>query len=163
VWSGIFVWRVFIFEPAYGHGGPGLVDTEQRGLYFRDHTPPDASIFTEAIPQVGYISGRKIYCEIGLISPEIVEIKRRYGNKIMENSEWYFDVLKEYRPDYLMIHAVQFDRNCLMPYEDALLLADKTDSLYFYGHYELIPVSKIIASGDYTGIIPERYYIFKRK
>jgi hypothetical protein len=163
VWSGIFVWRVFIFEPAYGHGGPGLVDTEQRGLYFRDHAPPDASIFTEAIPQVGYISGRKIYCEIGLVSPEIVEIKRRYGYKIKENSEWYFDVLKEYRPDYLMIHAVQFDRNCLMPYEDAPLLADKADSLYFYGHYELIPVSEIIASGDYTGIIPERYYIFKRK
>ena len=60
IWSSLSIWRVIFFQPAYGQGGPGLIDLEQRALYFRDRTPPVSKIFTESIPQIGYISGRHI-------------------------------------------------------------------------------------------------------
>ncbi|MBD3232436.1 MAG: hypothetical protein GF315_01790 [candidate division Zixibacteria bacterium] len=161
-WSAMFIWRIFIFEPAFGQGGPGMIDLEQWGMYFREQTEEDATIFTESIPQVGYISGRHIICEVGLVSPEVVKIKQRYGDRISESNDWYFDVLRELKPDYLLIHAHEFDKNELFPYEDLPLFDSTRDSVYFYDHYKKVSIQDVIESGDYTGILTDRYYLFRR-
>lgn len=161
-WSSMFIWRIFIFQPAFGQGGPGMIDLEQWGMYFREQTKEDATIFTESIPQIGYISGRPIICEVGLVSPEVVKIKQRYGDRISESNNWYFDVLRELKPDYLLIHAHEFDRNELFPYEDIPLFGSTEDSVYFYNHYNLIRNQDVIESGNYNGILADRYYLFRR-
>ena len=161
-WTILSFWRSLIFEPAFGQGGPGLVDLEQRALYFRDHTSPNAKIFTESIPQIGYISGRPIICEIGLVSPEVVKAKRKYGDKITENCKWYFDILREQKPEYLLLHAPDFDSNRLFPSRTADFLSDAEDSNYFFGNYQIVDVQEIINSGNYSGILPDRYHLFQR-
>ncbi|GEM_PF-5663023 len=162
-WIILIAWRVFYFQPAYGQGGPGMVDLEERGYYFRDHTPPDISIFTESIPQIGFISERYIFCEIGLVSPEVVEIKKKYGAKILKDCKWYFDVLRKYKPDFLLLHKEYFDRNRLFPYKDALFFSDYQDSIYFFNNYRLLNINEIIESGNYKGILSNRYYTFQHK
>ncbi|PJA26557.1 MAG: hypothetical protein CO189_10165 [candidate division Zixibacteria bacterium CG_4_9_14_3_um_filter_46_8] len=136
---------------------------EARAFYFRDHTPPEAKIFLEPIAQVGYYSGRYIICEIGLVSPEVVEIKKAFSSELTKNCKWYFEVLRKFKPDYLMLTSSYFDRNRLFPYEEPTFFSDADDSDYFFSHYEAIDLKLELAEDEIKRLKAKEIYVYKRK
>ncbi|MBD3168871.1 MAG: hypothetical protein GF307_05270 [candidate division Zixibacteria bacterium] len=153
-------WRVTFHTSDSGF--TGLVDLEERGMYFRDNLPEDASIMLEPLGIIGYECGRNLICEIGLVSPEVTRIKRQYGENLGNDSGWYFEALRELKPDYLLLRAPNFYYNQLYPY-DTEFFRNEQDSIEFYGSYRRITIPDSLWKEKYPGIQRHWFYLFERK
>lgn len=78
------------------------------GLWLRDHTPPVSRVELEPLGYIGYYSERVMLDEVGLVTPAVVELKRR-----RVPGELYFTHLD---PDYLVLHC-----------DDALRMQEPSD------------------------------------
>lgn len=67
------------------------------GAFLAERGPESASVLLEPLGYVGYYSGLRMIDEVGLVSPQVVELKRR-GTPVEE----YFDI---FRPTYVIQHC----------------------------------------------------------
>jgi hypothetical protein len=77
------------------------------GEWLRQNTPPDTVVATEAIGYQGYYSDRNIIDLAGLVSPAVVDIRRRTGS----NAETFYQVLRDLRPDVVILRSFEVDGN----------------------------------------------------
>jgi hypothetical protein len=77
------------------------------GEWLAANTPPDASVAMEAIGYQGTFSRRRVIDLAGLVSPEVVRIRARCPDPAAAFSV----VLRELRPDYLVLRSFEADRN----------------------------------------------------
>lgn len=77
------------------------------GLWLRDNTPAGSSVAMEAIGYQGYFSDRRIIDLAGLVSPEVVSIKKTSRS----NAELFARLLVELEPDYLVLRSAEYDLN----------------------------------------------------
>jgi hypothetical protein len=75
------------------------------GYWLREHTPDDATVAMEALGYQGALSKRKVYDLAGLISPEVLKIRRESTN----NGKVYRRVIEEMDPDYLVLRSFEVD------------------------------------------------------
>jgi hypothetical protein len=98
--------------------------------YIRDHTSPDDRIFLEHIGLVGYRSNRTLLDNIGLVSPEFVEIRRR------NPKGWVPESLRKFQPEVAILYGWQLPDSG----EDLWTSADR---VWFASCYELAATVKI--------------------
>jgi hypothetical protein len=79
------------------------------GVCIDHHTPQEASVAMEAIGYQGTYSHRRVIDLAGLVSPEVIEIRRRAGS----NTAAFHAVLDRLQPDYLVLRSFEVDRNLL--------------------------------------------------
>lgn len=79
----------------------------QVGRWLRDNTPEHASVAMEAIGYQGYYSERRIIDFAGLVTPKVVEFKRSTAL----NGEVFDDVLRFFKPDYIVLRSFEVDTN----------------------------------------------------
>jgi len=79
----------------------------QVGVWLRENTPHDATVAMEAIGYQGYYSERRIIDLAGLVTPRVVEYKRRTA----QNGQIFEWIREELRPDYLVLRSFEVDAN----------------------------------------------------
>jgi arabinofuranosyltransferase len=62
------------------------------------------TVFLEPIGHIGYATRLRVLDEVGLVAPEVAR-RRRQG------AGWYGDVIRERRPDYLVVRPALLDQN----------------------------------------------------
>jgi hypothetical protein len=77
------------------------------GEWLAANTPPDASVAMEAIGYQGTFARRRVIDLAGLVSPDVVRIRARSADPAAAFSL----VLRELRPDYLVLRSFEADRN----------------------------------------------------
>jgi hypothetical protein len=84
----------------------------------------------EAVGYQAWYSDRRVIDLAGLVSPAVVEIRRSSPS----NAEAFFTVLRDLKPDYLVLRSFEVDRN--MHYHGGKLFETTEHLAYFAGHYE---------------------------
>ena len=77
------------------------------GEWLRENTPPGCSVAMEAIGYQGVYSGRRIIDLAGLISPDVVRIRRESRS----NAEAFHRIIRELKPDYIVLRTLEVERN----------------------------------------------------
>jgi arabinofuranosyltransferase len=65
------------------------------------HSAGRGTVFLEPIGHIGYRTGLRVIDEVGLVSPDVPRRRRR-------GAGWYADVIRERRPEYLVIRPGPF-------------------------------------------------------
>jgi hypothetical protein len=73
------------------------------GDFIRDQTREGDKVFLEHIGIVGYRSHRPIIDNMGLVSPEIISLKRQYP----ENYEWLRRALVQFQPKVVVLYPAE--------------------------------------------------------
>lgn len=77
------------------------------GVWLKAHTPQDASVAMEAIGYQGYFSDRRIVDMAGLVTPKVVEYKRRTS----ENGRIFEWIRRDLKPHYIVLRSFEVDEN----------------------------------------------------
>lgn len=62
------------------------------------------TVFLEPIGHIGYATRLRVIDEVGLVAPEVARLRRR-------GAGWYGDVIRERRPEYLVVRPALLDQN----------------------------------------------------
>ena len=100
------------------------------GVWFKTHTPPTAVLAMEAVGYQGYYSERAVIDLAGLVSPAVVEIRRDSPS----NAEAFHRMLRDLRPDYLVLRSFEVDDNA--HFHGGPLFESAARRAYFGDHYE---------------------------
>jgi hypothetical protein len=73
------------------------------GDFIRDHTGENSQVFLEHIGIVGFRSNRPILDNMGLVSPEIIELKRENPG----DYKWLRKALHKFQPDVVVLYAAE--------------------------------------------------------
>jgi hypothetical protein len=73
------------------------------GDFLREHTPAQSTVFLEHIGLVGYRTGRPIVDNMGLVSPEIVSLKKRSPHDF----RWLTVAVTTFTPDVVVLYQPQ--------------------------------------------------------
>jgi hypothetical protein len=104
------------------------VTTREVGLVLSRESPPDATLMLEPIGYIGFYSNRYVYDLTGLVSPSMVDLRKRYPE------DWYFRAIVGYRPDYLVLRDFEVERNvCFIG--SKLLFHSESDQILFHRLY----------------------------
>ncbi len=68
------------------------------------HSGGRGTVFLEPIGHIGYRTGLRVIDEVGLVSPDVPR-RRKAG------AGWYGDVIRERRPEYLVVRPALIDQN----------------------------------------------------
>jgi hypothetical protein len=90
---------------------------------------PGSSLATEAIGYEGYFCHCRVIDLAGLVSPEVVEIRRRARS----NADAFNAILSALRPDYVVLRSFEADEN--RHYYGGPLFDDEAQRRYFESHY----------------------------
>jgi len=101
--------------------------------YVTEHTAPDDRIFLEHIGLIGLRSKRPILDNIGLVSPEIVEIRKRCPER------WFQESLQKYRPEVAILYGWDLPDYEAEPWS-------KEDRDWFLSTYTLVNTIEIKAN-----------------
>jgi hypothetical protein len=77
------------------------------GLWLKDYTPQDAVVAMEAIGYQGYYSERRVIDLAGLVSPAVVEIRKRQTN----NADAFAEICSQLKPDYIILRSYEYQEN----------------------------------------------------
>jgi hypothetical protein len=105
------------------------------GLWLRDHSDPSSTVLLEPLGYIGYFSQRIMIDTVGLVTPEVVELKRQRVDGI------YY--INEFLPDYTVLHC---DEAVSMSSNENLVLNMKYVMLQEYNPLNFVPGQ--VASSD---------------
>jgi hypothetical protein len=77
------------------------------GLWLKENTPQDAVVAMEAIGYQGYYSERKVIDLAGLISPQVVAIRK----ESQTNADAFAEICHTLKPDYLILRSYEYEDN----------------------------------------------------
>jgi hypothetical protein len=83
--------------------GPVNARWVELGNFLKENTRADSKVFLEHIGLIGFKSGRPILDNMGLVSPEIVDLKKKYP----DNDEWLRAALTQYKPEVVVLYDPQ--------------------------------------------------------
>ena len=67
------------------------------GMWIKNNTPEDSTIFLEPLGYVGYYAERKMVDEVAIVSPVVLPFKRAKANT--------YDIISALKPDYVILHC----------------------------------------------------------
>ncbi len=150
-----FVHNKGILDHSYKYQSNEYSTRKTIGLWLRDNTPPGSAVAMEAIGYQGYYSNRRIVDFAGLVSPRVVDIRKRSRS----NAEAFYGILRTLEPDYLVLRSFEVDRN--MHFHGGPLFENREQRAFFMDHYG--EIKRFIAPypevwGEYAGLV-----IYKKK
>ena len=74
------------------------------GKYIKSITDEHSTMFLEPIGYIPYFAKRYVYCEVGLVTPEVTEYRKKYGN---QNFHKHF--LKDKKPTIIVSRTDLFN------------------------------------------------------
>ena len=86
------------------------------GLWLNQHTHPGATVLLEPLGYIGYYADRDMIDEVGLISPQVVDLMRQGVDRL--------GVISLIEPDYFVVHC-----------DDVLGFLSRSDNHDFSTHY----------------------------
>lgn len=93
------------FHRAYQTNETGL--RRAVGEWLARETPPEAVVAMEAVGYQAWYSGRRVIDLAGLVSPEVVALRRESAT----NAAAFAKILERLRPDYLVLRSGEADEN----------------------------------------------------
>ena len=100
------------------------------GVWLDGNTPHDAVVAMEAIGYQGYYSRRRVIDLAGLVSPDVVRIRKLSPG----NGDAFHRILVELQPDYLVLRSFEVDRN--VHFHGGPLFETNRTAAWFRAHYE---------------------------
>jgi arabinofuranosyltransferase len=99
------------------------------GVWLRENTPPQATVAMEAIGYQGYYSDRRVIDMAGLVSPEVVALRRVSKS----NAELFYQLQSQLKPDYLVLRSFEVDEN--RHFHGGAIFENDTQREYFQEHF----------------------------
>jgi hypothetical protein len=109
------------------------------GIMFAAETPPDTKIMLEPIGYIGLYSHRYVYDLGGLVSPRIVDLRRRYP------ADWYSRAIFSLSPDYLVLRKFEIERNVCFVGGGKLFQSERDRTRFFRQYSQIREFSGIAA------------------
>ena len=87
----------------------GFEDSTRRavGQWIDEHAPPDATVAMEAIGYQGTYCHRHVIDFAGLISPQVVQLRRASAS----NAEVFRQIIEDMHPDYIVLRSFEVEHN----------------------------------------------------
>jgi hypothetical protein len=79
---------------------------EAVGLWIRDNTPLDATVYTEPVGAIGYYSERQMLDAVGLVAPQVTPYIARSAMK--GNYDNYAEAINALQPDYAVLREGEY-------------------------------------------------------
>lgn len=126
------------------------------GLWLNKNVAMGSTVLMEPIGYIGYYAGPglKIRDEIGIITPEIVELRN-------SGEGWYTKALKALRPDYVVQYQSSIDQNRSEGTNEKLF-ADDDDSSWFSNRYKPMKIFRASCSYPFIEEKEKAYVIFRQ-
>lgn len=100
------------------------------GEYIYKNSNDDSTVMMEAVGFQGYYSKRYVFDEAGLISPIVVEYRKRYGAK------WWIKFVKDYKPNFIIKRSAELEENILFGSNHPLIPLE--DKQWFNDNYAIV-------------------------
>ena len=104
------------------------------GKWLRIHAKQSARIFVEPIGYVGWISNLYIHDYVGLVSPAVIDFRRRYSG----SDAWFLEYIREKLPDYIVLRDWEIPSNRLFHGRGDGIFQGTSDRGWFAANYRLI-------------------------
>jgi hypothetical protein len=125
------------------------------GEWINAHALPNDRVALEPIGYAGYYSKRKVIDMAGLISPEIVEIRKRSQT----NAEAFQRMIDALRPEFIVLRSMEVDSN--QHFHGGKLFLTTEDSVQFRAMHE--EVYRVKAPYPQVWSVDSTFTIFRRK
>lgn len=116
-------------------GGMFVRQNQALGSWLKEHASPGSHVLLEPIGYVGWESNLYIDDYIGLVSPQIIEYRKRTPL----SDRWYMEYLKDRTPDYVVQRNWEFPRNQLFHGHADGMFTEPENRKWFIDHYMLVP------------------------
>jgi hypothetical protein len=91
----------------------------------------ESSVMLEPIGEIGWVSNLYVHDEVGLVSPRILEYRRRFEG----SDAWFLQYVKDVRPTYIVLQSREIRDNLLfMGHGDGIFRND-AERQWFFSHY----------------------------
>jgi hypothetical protein len=104
------------------------------GEWLRMHAKKDARIFVEPIGYIGWISNLYIHDYIGLVSPAVIDFRRKHPG----SDAWFLEYVREKLPDYIVLRDWEIPSNQLFHGFGDGIFQRTSDRSWFAASYSLI-------------------------
>jgi hypothetical protein len=78
------------------------------GTWLKDHGKPTDSVYLEPLGYIGYYSGMQMKDFPGLVSPEVVQIRRRLSSNGESFVSTRYSVILELKPDWVVLRPIEY-------------------------------------------------------
>jgi hypothetical protein len=119
------------------------------GSWLKTNAPVNSSVMLEPIGVIGWISGLYIHDEVGLVSPQVLEYRKRFEG----SDSWFFHYIQEIKPTYIVLQSREIQDNLLFLGHGDGIFRTTTEREWFLSHYAESPRGLIPGS---TG---NRHYV----
>lgn len=112
------------------------------GIMFATQTPSDTKIMLEPIGYIGFFSDRYVYDLGGLVSPSMIDLRRRYP------ADWYTRAIFSLSPDYLILRKFEIERNVCFVGGCKLFQSEQDRTRFFHQYSKIREFSGLAAHGS---------------
>ncbi len=85
------------------------------GTWLKENGKPTDSVYLEPLGYIGYYSGMRMNDFPGLVSPEVVQLRRRLPSDEMSARAGRYLILEELKPDWVVLRSVEFTNLAKLP------------------------------------------------
>jgi hypothetical protein len=89
------------------------------GAWLKENGKPTDTVYLEPLGYIGYYSGMRMNDFPGLVSPEVVQIRRRLPSDDNSARAARFLVLGEFKPDWVVLRAIEYEHLGRLPVKES--------------------------------------------
>ena len=101
------------------------------GNWLAVNAPAESSVMLEPIGEIGWASKLYVHDEVGLVSPRVLEFRRRFG----ESDAWFLQYVKDVRPTYIVLQFQEIPDNLLFLGHGDGIFRNDMERQWFFAHY----------------------------
>lgn len=122
--AGIYRWRK---DPGEWFQG----ELVRVGTWLAANARPGSGVLLEPIGVTGWLSKLYVHDEIGLVSPRVIEYRRRFEG----SDAWFLDYIEDTKPTYIVLRSRELEENQLFLGHGDGIFRSVQDREWFFSHY----------------------------
>jgi hypothetical protein len=95
------------------------------------NAPAESSVMLEPIGEIGWVSKLYVHDEVGLVSPRILEYRKRFDG----SDAWFLQYVKDVRPTYIVLQSREIRDNLLFLGHGDGIFKNDVERQWFFAHY----------------------------
>jgi hypothetical protein len=122
---------------------------KQLGLWLKNNANTNATVLVEPIGYIGWESNLYIHDYIGLVSPQVVAVRKQNSN----SDSWFLKYIRDNKPSFIILRNWEIPNNSLFHgYGDGVFKSE-IDKAWFNSNYELVNWNPDAAKKDSVYLI----------
>jgi hypothetical protein len=101
------------------------------GSWLAMNAPAESSVMLEPIGEIGWVSKLYVHDEVGLVSPRVLEYRRRFDG----SDAWFLQYVKDVRPTYIVLQSREIRDNRLFLGHGDGIFRSEIERQWFFAHY----------------------------